>query len=143
MIPADVRNPYQGAYRAVAASLAKLAAAGADYRKAYLTLQEFFEAPGRAPSLGQALGALLGALDAQLDYGAAAIGGKDSMSGTFNDLDVPPTWSPLPSPPSVQARCCSGVQGGGPSGLCLRRRQSGTSEIRLEVLFMTCAVRAG
>ena len=85
-------DPYQGAYRAVAASLAKLVAAGADYRKAYLTLQEFFEKLRDEPlRWGKPLAALLGALDAQLDYGAAAIGGKDSMSGTFNDLDVPPT----------------------------------------------------
>ena len=85
-------DPYQGAYRAVAASLAKLVAAGADYRKAYLTLQEFFEKLRDEPlRWGKPMAALLGALDAQLDYGAAAIGGKDSMSGTFNDLDVPPT----------------------------------------------------
>jgi len=85
-------NPYWGAYDAVTVSLTKLVAAGADYRKAYLTLQEFFERLRTDPSRwGKPLAALLGALDAQLDYGAAAIGGKDSMSGTFNDLDVPPT----------------------------------------------------
>ena len=68
-------DPYQGAYRAVAASLAKLVAAGADYRKAYLTLQEFFEKLRDEPlRWGKPLAALLGALDAQLDYGAAAIG---------------------------------------------------------------------
>ena len=85
-------NPYQGAYDAVTVSLAKLVAAGADYQKAYLTLQEFFEKLRDDPKRwGKPLSALLGALDAQMDYGAAAIGGKDSMSGTFNDLDVPPT----------------------------------------------------
>ena len=73
-------------------SLAKLVAAGADYRRAYLTLQEFFEKLREDPARwGKPFAALLGALDAQLDFGAAAIGGKDSMSGTFNDLDVPPT----------------------------------------------------
>ena len=85
-------DPYRGAYDAVTVSLAKLVAAGADYRKAYLTLQEFFEKLRDDPRRwGKPFAALLGALDAQLDYGAAAIGGKDSMSGTFNDLDIPPT----------------------------------------------------
>ena len=73
-------------------SLAKLVAAGADYRRAYLTFQEFFEKLREDPERwGKPFSALLGALEAQLDFGAAAIGGKDSMSGTFNDLDVPPT----------------------------------------------------
>ena len=85
-------DPCQGAYDGVITSLAKLAAAGADYRQAYLTLQEFFEKLREDPKRwGKPFAALLGALDAQLDFGAAAIGGKDSMSGTFNDLDVPPT----------------------------------------------------
>ena len=86
------RDPYWGAYEAVTTSLAKLVAAGADYKKAYLTLQEFFEKlrdePGR---WGKPFAALLGAMEAQLQYGCAAIGGKDSMSGSFLDLDVPPT----------------------------------------------------
>ena len=85
-------DPYTGAHAAVYSSVAKLVAAGADYKKAYLTLQEFFEKlrsePGR---WGKPFAALLGALDAQLELGAAAIGGKDSMSGTFLDKDVPPT----------------------------------------------------
>ncbi len=85
-------NPYEGAYAAVTVSLAKLAAAGADYKKAYLTLQEFFEKLRTDPERwGKPFSALLGALSAQLDYGCAAIGGKDSMSGSFMDLDVPPT----------------------------------------------------
>ena len=85
-------DPYRGAYNGVVTSLAKLVAAGADYRRAYLTLQEFFEKLREDPARwGKPFAALLGALDAQLDFGAAAIGGKDSMSGTFNDLDVPPT----------------------------------------------------
>ncbi len=85
-------SPYQGAYGAVAVSLAKLVAAGADYKKAYLTLQEYFEKLRTDPERwGKPFQALLGALDAQLDFGAAAIGGKDSMSGSFLDLDVPPT----------------------------------------------------
>ena len=85
-------DPYQGAKDAVYASVAKLVAAGADYRKAYLTLQEFFEKLRDEPARwGKPFAALLGALDAQLELGCAAIGGKDSMSGTFHDLDVPPT----------------------------------------------------
>ena len=86
------KTPYWGAYAAVAVSLAKLVAAGADYRKAYLTLQEYFEKLRTEPERwGKPFQALLGALDAQLDFGAAAIGGKDSMSGSFLEMDVPPT----------------------------------------------------
>ena len=85
-------DPYTGAHAAVYNSVAKLVAAGADYRKAYLTLQEFFEKLRNEPARwGKPFAALLGALDAQMELGAAAIGGKDSMSGTFQDLDVPPT----------------------------------------------------
>ena len=85
-------DPYTGAHGAVYNSMAKLVAAGADYKKAYLTLQEFFEKLRQEPERwGKPFSALLGALDAQLELGAAAIGGKDSMSGTFLDLDVPPT----------------------------------------------------
>ena len=85
-------DPYLGAYHAVYSSVAKLVAAGADHRKAYLTLQEFFEKLRDEPlRWGKPFAALLGALDAQLEIGAAAIGGKDSMCGTFMDKDVPPT----------------------------------------------------
>ncbi len=85
-------DPYCGAHAAVYSSMAKLVAAGADYRKAYLTLQEFFEKLKNEPARwGKPMAALLGALDAQLELGAAAIGGKDSMSGSFLDKDVPPT----------------------------------------------------
>ena len=85
-------NPYAGARSAVYTSVAKLVAAGANYEKAYLTLQEFFEKLRTEPQRwGKPFAALLGALDAQLELGCAAIGGKDSMSGSFLDLDVPPT----------------------------------------------------
>ena len=85
-------NPYAGAHSAVYTSVAKLVAAGANYEKAYLTLQEFFEKLRTEPQRwGKPFAALLGALDAQLELGAAAIGGKDSMSGSFLNLDVPPT----------------------------------------------------
>ena len=85
-------DPYTGARGAVYTSVAKIVAAGADYHKAYLSLQEFFEKLRSEPARwGKPFSALLGALDAQLELGAAAIGGKDSMSGTFLDHDVPPT----------------------------------------------------
>ena len=85
-------DPYNGAYDAVTVSIAKLVAAGADPTAVYLTMQEFFEKLRDEPvRWGKPFAALLGALDAQLDYGAAAIGGKDSMSGSFLDRDVPPT----------------------------------------------------
>ena len=85
-------DPYTGAHAAVYNSVAKLVAAGADYKLAYLTLQEFFEKLRNEPNRwGKPFAALLGALDAQLELNAAAIGGKDSMSGSFLDMDVPPT----------------------------------------------------
>ncbi len=85
-------DPYTGARSSVVISLAKLVASGADYKAAYLTLQEYFEKLRTDPDRwGKPFAALLGALEAQMDFGAAAIGGKDSMSGSFLDLDVPPT----------------------------------------------------
>ncbi len=85
-------DPYTGARASIYSSVAKLVAAGCDYKRAYLTLQEFFEKLKNEPTRwGKPFAALLGALDAQLELGAAAIGGKDSMSGTFLDKDVPPT----------------------------------------------------
>ena len=91
-------DPYSGAHSAVYTSVAKLVAAGADYKTAYLTLQEFFEKLRTEPERwGKPFAALLGALDAQLELGAAAIGGKDSMSGSFDDMDVPPRWFPSQS----------------------------------------------
>ena len=91
---ADVMSvdTYTGAHAAVYNSVAKIVAAGADYKDAYLTLQEFFERLKTEPTRwGKPFAALLGAMDAQLELGTAAIGGKDSMSGTFLDKDVPPT----------------------------------------------------
>ena len=88
----SIVDPYVGSYNAVYTSMAKLVAAGADYKLAYLTFQEFFEKLRTEPERwGKPFSALLGGLDAQLELGAAAIGGKDSMSGSFLDLDVPPT----------------------------------------------------
>ncbi len=86
------KSPYHGAYLAVVESVSKLVAAGASFEDVYLTFQEYFEKPGKDPARwGKPLSALLGGFRAQLDLGIAAIGGKDSMSGSFEDLDVPPT----------------------------------------------------
>ena len=85
-------DPYMGAQASIVSSVAKIVASGADYKKVYLTLQEFFEKLRNEPARwGKPFQALLGALEAQLGLNAAAIGGKDSMSGTFLDKDVPPT----------------------------------------------------
>ena len=86
------QSPYHGAYTAVVESVSKLIATGASFEDVYLTFQEYFEKPGRDPQRwGKPTAALLGAFSAQMDLGVAAIGGKDSMSGSFEDLDVPPT----------------------------------------------------
>ena len=86
------KSPYHGAYLAVVESVSKLIATGAKFEDVYLTFQEYFERPGKdAKRWGKPLAALLGAFEAQKDLGIAAIGGKDSMSGTFEKLDVPPT----------------------------------------------------
>ena len=88
----EAQSPYEGSYLAVVESVARLVSAGFDHTKAYLTLQEYFEKLGNDPKRwGKPAAALLGALDAQLNLGIAAIGGKDSMSGSFENLDVPPT----------------------------------------------------
>ena len=85
-------SPYHGAYLAVVDSVSKLIASGASFNDVYLTFQEYFEKPGTdGKRWGKPLAALLGAFDAQMDLGIAAIGGKDSMSGSFEKLDVPPT----------------------------------------------------
>ena len=85
-------SPYHMAYYAVIESVTKIAAMGGDYRKIRLTFQEYFERLGNNPSRwGKPFAALLGAYQAQSDLGLPAIGGKDSMSGSFGQLDVPPT----------------------------------------------------
>ena len=85
-------DQYKGARLAVVESVTKLVATGFRYEDAYLTFQEYFERLGTAPERwGKPLAALLGALDAQMGLGIASIGGKDSMSGSFEKLDVPPT----------------------------------------------------
>ncbi|MDY3031471.1 MAG: phosphoribosylformylglycinamidine synthase [Clostridia bacterium] len=86
------RSPYHGSTYAIVESVSKAVALGADYKKIYLTFQEYFERLGTDPKRwGKPFAALLGAYKTQLELGIAAIGGKDSMSGSFNELDVPPT----------------------------------------------------
>ena len=85
-------SPYHGAVYAVTESLAKIVANGGDYRKVRFTFQEYFRRMTADPSRwSQPFAALLGAYDAQIGFGLPSIGGKDSMSGTFNEIDVPPT----------------------------------------------------
>ena len=86
------KSPYHGAYLAVVESVCKLIATGAKFEDVYLTFQEYFERLRREPARwGKPLAALLGAFKAQMALGIGAIGGKDSMSGSFEDMDVPPT----------------------------------------------------
>ena len=85
-------SPYHGAVYAVTESIAKIVAAGGDYRKIRFTFQEYFRRMTEDPKRwSQPFAALLGAYAAQMGFGLPSIGGKDSMSGTFNDIDVPPT----------------------------------------------------
>ena len=85
-------SPYHGSVYAVLNSVAKIAAAGGDVSKIRFTFQEYFKRLGSDEKRwGEPLSALLGAYDAQMGLGLPSIGGKDSMSGTFNDIDVPPT----------------------------------------------------
>ena len=85
-------SPYHGALSAVVESISKLVASGGTYEHCWLTFQEYFERTKNDPSRwGKPFAALLGALKAQLELGCGSIGGKDSMSGTFEEIDVPPT----------------------------------------------------
>jgi phosphoribosylformylglycinamidine synthase len=86
------QSPYHGAYLAVVESVSKVIAAGGHLNQCWLSFQEYFERLRNDPvRWGKPTAALLGALDAQLDLGVAAVGGKDSMSGSFEQMDVPPT----------------------------------------------------
>ena len=84
-------SPYHGAMYAIVSSLSKIVAAGGDYKKVHFTFQEYFRRMTDSSTWGESLSALLGAYEAQMKLGLASIGGKDSMSGTFNDINVPPT----------------------------------------------------
>ncbi len=86
------KSPFHSAYLAVVESVCKLIAHGAAFEDVYLTFQEYFEKPGRdGKRWGKPMAALLGAFRAQMELGIASIGGKDSMSGSFENIDVPPT----------------------------------------------------
>ncbi len=86
------KSPYHGAYLAVVESVSKMIAGGASFEDVYLTFQEYFEKPKKESTRwGKPMSALLGAFMAQKNLGIASIGGKDSMSGSFEDIDVPPT----------------------------------------------------
>ena len=85
-------SPYHGSVYAVLESLSRIVTAGGDYKKVRFTFQEYFRRMSEDPKRwSQPFAALLGAFDAQIGFGLPSIGGKDSMSGTFNDIDVPPT----------------------------------------------------
>ena len=102
------QNPYLGASAAVIESVSKLVAAGCDFETAYLTFQEYFERLGKDPKrFGKPLSALLGAYTAQENLCLAAIGGKDSMSGSFDDMDVPPTLVSFAIAPQDASRLIS------------------------------------
>jgi len=101
-------NPFMGAVYAVVDSVTKAVCAGADYKDIYLTFQEYFEKLGTDPKRwGKPLAALLGGYYAQEKLSLAAIGGKDSMSGSFNDIDVPPTLTSFAVAPLDARRAVS------------------------------------
>lgn len=103
-------SPFTGAIYAIVTSVAKVVAAGADYRDIRLSLQEFFMRLRDDPKRwGVPLSALLGALYAQVNLGLGAIGGKDSMSGTFEDIDVPPTLISFALAPSKASKLITNV----------------------------------
>ena len=101
-------SPFHGALLAVVESVAKIVALGADYRKTYLSFQEYFERLTNSESWGKPVAALLGALKAQKELGIAAIGGKDSMSGTFENMSVPPTLISFTCNLGDASECISG-----------------------------------
>ncbi len=84
-------SPYHGAIYAVVESISKIVASGGDFSKIRMTYQEYFRRMGDKSTWGEPLSALLGAYDAQMGFGLPSIGGKDSMSGSFNEINVPPT----------------------------------------------------
>ena len=139
------QSPYEGAYLSVVESLMKLGAAGFDTRRAYLTFQEYFERMTGAPERwGKPLAALLGALDAQMDFGVAAIGGKDSMSGTFENLDVPPTLVSFAIAPGVSGEVISPEFKAAGHTLCLLRASAfDAAGVRRNLDALYEAIRAG
>lgn len=101
-------SPYHGAIYAVLESVSKIVAAGGDFRKIYLTFQEYYERLENDPvKWGKPYAALLGAYHAQMSLNIAAIGGKDSMSGTFKDIHVPPTFVSFAVAPHLASKTIS------------------------------------
>ena len=139
------QSPYEGAYLSVVESLMKLGAAGFDTTRAYLTFQEYFERMTGAPERwGKPFAALLGALDAQMDFGAAAIGGKDSMSGTFETLDVPPTLVSFAIAPGQSGEVISPEFKGAGHTLCLLRADAFDAEaVKENLARLYEAIKAG
>ena len=116
------KSPYHGGYLAVAESVSRLVAAGAPFEAVYLSLQEYFPSPMDDPERwGLPMAALLGAFRAQTELGCAAIGGKDSMSGTFEGLDVPPTLLSFAMTVAGEARAVSPELKGAGRDLCWLR----------------------
>ena len=115
-------SPYHGAVYAVMESVARIVADGGDYSKIRFTFQEYFRRMTEDPKRwSQPFAALLGAYSAQLGFGLPSIGGKDSMSGTFNEIDVPPTLvSFAVDIAKEQDHCDTGAEEG--------RKQTGASE---------------
>ena len=123
------RDAYSGARSSVITSVAKLAASGCDFHKAYLTFQEYFEKLRDDPRRwGKPFAALLGALGAQLDLGIAAIGGKDSMSGSFLDMDVPPTLISFAIAPALASEVLSPEFKAAGHPVCLFRPENDSAE---------------
>jgi len=139
------QSPYEGAYLSVVESMMKLGAAGFDTTKAYLTFQEYFERMTGAPERwGKPMAALLGALDAQMDFGVAAIGGKDSMSGSFEDLDVPPTLVSFAVAPGDSGEVISPEFKAAGHKLCLLKADAFDAEtIKKNLSSLYEAIKAG
>ncbi len=139
------QSPYEGAYLSVVESMMKLGAAGFDTTKAYLTFQEYFERMTGAPERwGKPMAALLGALDAQMDFGVAAIGGKDSMSGSFEDLDVPPTLVSFAVAPGDSGEVISPEFKGAGHKLCLLKADAfDNMTVKANLAKLYEAIKAG
>ncbi|MDD6040615.1 MAG: phosphoribosylformylglycinamidine synthase, partial [Clostridia bacterium] len=139
------QSPYEGAYLSVVESMMKLGAAGFDTTRAYLTFQEYFERMTGAPERwGKPFAALLGALDAQMDFGVAAIGGKDSMSGSFENLDVPPTLVSFAVAPGDSAEVISPEFKAPGHKLCLLRADAFDNEtVKKNLAALYEAIKAG
>ncbi|MBR0449891.1 MAG: phosphoribosylformylglycinamidine synthase, partial [Clostridia bacterium] len=139
------KSPYHGAYLAVVESASKLIAGGADFNDTYLTFQEYFEKPRKeAARWGKPFSALLGAFKAQKDLGIAAIGGKDSMSGSFENIDVPPTLVSFAVAPGDSGEVISPEFKAAGNKLCLLKADAFDAEtIKANLSKLYEAIKAG